>query len=277
MLTNPRPRARSAAPPQSLRLEYSEFILQRIEEFKEQHSREQLMTIADEALQELDGDEAEQLVLTEVLVQEHVDRVIIKRLRLPTYKRWRDRHTRLRQAQRQPTHWGLDPDSPLVELASRLEPSDIVWVLGSGAAAAAFFLAAHDVATVLIDADPAGLDAAEHRARAEALATRFETTAVLWESTGAANFMDQWFPGVAPALVVFDVAPLSMFEAVVRARLIETLKRRCAPGGVHHVLPGEAREGVRPLAPEALQAHYAGWHVDRSARGRARGFLAIKP
>lgn len=276
MLTNPRPRARPTRPPQSLRLEYAEFIMQRIEEFKEQQSREQLLRIADEAVRELGADESEQLVLTEVLVQEHVDRAIMKRLRLPAYRRWRDRFVRLRQAQRQPTHWGLDPESPLVDLAARLESTDVVWVLGSGAAAAAFFLAAHDVAIVLIDADPAALDAAEHRARAEALGSRFETTAVLWDGAGATAVVGQWFPNVAPTLVVLDVAPLSAVEPAVRGQLIETLKHRCARGGVHHVLPGEGRDGVVALAPEALQTYYAGWQVERGSR-RSRGFIAIKP
>ena len=276
MLTNPRPRAKAAGPSQSLRLEYAEFVMQRIEEFKEQHSREQLLMIADEAVRELDAGEAEQLVLTEVLVQEHVDRVITKRLKLPTYRRWRERYTRLRSAQRGPTHWGLSPDSPLVDLAARLESDDVVWVVGSGAAAAAFFLAAYDVATLLIDADPAALDAAEHRARSEALATRFETTAVLWDGDGAASFLEHCFPPTTPALVVLDVAPLSIADPAIRARIIETLKRRTSHGGIHHVLPAESREGVLALAPEALSTYYAGWQVERSGR-RSRGFLAIKP
>jgi hypothetical protein len=276
MLSNPRPRAQAARQPRSLRMEYAEFVLQRIEEFKEQHSREQLLMIADEAVHELDAGEADQLVLTEVLVQEHVDRVITKRLKLPPYRRWRDRYVRLRDAQRGPTHWGLPPDSPLVDLAGRLEADDVVWVLGAGAAAAALFLAAHDVAILLIDTDPAALDAAESRARSEALASRFDTNAILWDGDGASHFIEQCFPDTAPAVVVLDVAPLSAVDPSLRARLIETLKRRTPHGGVHHVLPAEARENVLPLAPEALQTYYGGWQVERSPR-RSRGFLAIKP
>jgi hypothetical protein len=200
----------------------------------------------------------------------------MKRLKLPPYRRWRDKFMRLREAQRGPTHWGLEPDSPLVDLTRRLESDDVVWVLGAGAAAAALFLAAHDVAIMLIDADPAALDAAEHRARSEALATRFETTAVLWDGDGASAFMEQCLPHPTPALVVLDITPLSNADASTRARLIEALKRRTPPGGIHHVLAAEAREGILPLAPEALQTYYAGWQVERSSR-RTRGFLAIKP
>ena len=49
MLTNPRPVGRRAHQPHSLRQEYEEFLLQRIEEFKDQLSRHDLLALADEA------------------------------------------------------------------------------------------------------------------------------------------------------------------------------------------------------------------------------------
>ncbi|HXV85149.1 MAG TPA: hypothetical protein VD793_00540, partial [Gemmatimonadales bacterium] len=118
---------------QSLKQEYEEFILQRIEEFKDQLSRSELLAIADEAVRELETGSDDQLVLTEVLVLEHVDRLIIRRLHLPTYRRWREKHLRLRRAQRQPTHWGLDPDTPLSRLAAT-GPEATALVIGGGAA-----------------------------------------------------------------------------------------------------------------------------------------------
>src|SRR5690349_5828453 len=121
MLTKPRSGGPRPRQPQSLRQEYEEYILQRIEDFKDQLSREQLLSLADEAVRELDAEAAEQLVLTEVLVLEHVDRLITRRLRLPAYKRWRDRHIKLREAQKTPAHWGLSTDTPLAKLAARLD------------------------------------------------------------------------------------------------------------------------------------------------------------
>jgi len=92
MLPNPQPARRIAVKARSLKQEYEEFLLQRIEEFKDQLARDELLAIADEAVRELEMGPEDQLVLTEVLVLEHVDRLITRRLNLPSYRRWRDRH-----------------------------------------------------------------------------------------------------------------------------------------------------------------------------------------
>jgi hypothetical protein len=258
--------------PHSLKQEYEEFILQRIEEFKDRLSRTELLALADEAVQELETEAAEQLLLTELMMLEHVDRLIVRRLRLPSYRRWRERHLRLRQAQRQPSHWGLDPDTPLAELAGRLDPGDLAIVLGSGAVPAALFLAGLEIDVLLLDRDLAAVEAAESRAAAEAIATRFQALVV---------DLGGWFPDATPSLVVIDPATMATLEVSLRAQVVETLKDRTTPGGVHCVLPAERRSDVIPLAAEALQSHYAGWVIERgSARRstpRARWFLAAKP
>ena len=98
-------------PPRSLKQEYHEFLLQRIEEYKNTLTREELLEIGDEAVRELEESAAAgQYLLTEVLLLEHVVRIIARRLRLPTFPRWRQKHRALRAAQRAPTHWGLEPD-----------------------------------------------------------------------------------------------------------------------------------------------------------------------
>jgi len=111
-------------PPRSLKQEYQEFLLQRIEEYKNALTREDLLEIGDEAVRELEESAAEQYLLTEVLLLEHVDRIIARRLRLPSFPRWRQKHRALRAAQRAPTHWGLESDGPLVNAVRRLEPGD---------------------------------------------------------------------------------------------------------------------------------------------------------
>lgn len=258
-------------PPQtrSLKQEYEEFILQRIEEFKDQLSRDELLAIADEAVRELEMGNEDQLVLTEVLVLEHVDRLITRRLNLPSYRRWRQRHVRLRRAQREPTHWGLDAGTPLEELATRLEDGDLALVIGSGAAPAGFFLAAHDTEVLLIDRELGAVEAAEHRAAAEALATRFQALVVRLET---------WFPDVAPVLTVLDPMVLGELEPTVRHGVVETMKTQTVRGGAHLVLPSEPPPGVTSLAPDALQTYYSGWTIERARRAaRARWFLAYKP
>ena len=133
-------------PEQTLRQEYHEFLLQRIEEYKNGLGREEILAIGDEAVRELDASSESQYLLTEVLVLEHVDRIIMRRLRLPAFARWKRTHRALREAQRQPTHWGLDPDGLLVDYALRLEQGDAVTVVGSRWLPAALFIAAHAIA-----------------------------------------------------------------------------------------------------------------------------------
>src|SRR5437899_8790999 len=116
-------------PPRCLKQEYHEFLLQRIEEYKNTRGREELLEIGDEAVRELEASAAGQYLLTEVLLLEHVDRIIARRLRLPSFPRWRQKHRALRAAQRAPTHWGLDPDNALVAAVRRLEPGDLAVVV----------------------------------------------------------------------------------------------------------------------------------------------------
>ena len=87
---------------------YQEYILQRIEGFKNSIGREELMRLGDEAASELQATSEGQFVLTEVLMLETVDRLIMKRLALRPYRRWREQFRKLREAQRTPVHWGLD-------------------------------------------------------------------------------------------------------------------------------------------------------------------------
>ena len=264
-------RSRTARrPPRSLKQEYHEFLLQRIEEYKNTLMREELLEIGDEAVRELEESSAGQYLLTEVLLLEHVDRIIARRLRLPSFPRWRQKHRALRAAQREPTHWGLDAGLPLVACARRLEPGDSAVVVGAAALPAALFIAAHDAEVFLLDQDLGAIEAAESRAVNEQLAGRFQALVI--------NF-GSWFPDVAPSLVVIDPAALAPARARDRNAAIAELKARTRPGGVHVVTPvaPTARE-VIPLAPEALQAHYHGWDITRRRRAKTgAGFVATKP
>jgi hypothetical protein len=266
VLTHPVTRNRRR--PLSLRQEYEEFILERIEDYKNQLSRGELLGLADEAVRELEVGSNEQLVLTEVLMLEHVDRLIMRRLRLPTYRRWRDRHTRLRRAQRELTHWGLAPDLPLAALAGGLEEGETAVVLGSQAAGAAYFLAAHEAQVVLVAESVSAVDAVEARAGQEGLGGRLHALVVL---------LGEWFPDVTATLAVLDPGTLAALDAPARIRAVEALQRRTAPGGAHLILPAEQRSDIRSLAPDALLAHYPGWRVERGPKAGSRWLLATKP
>lgn len=259
------PRARRAPrPARSLRQEYEEFLFQRIEEYKNALSRAELLEIGDEAVRELDVAAADQYLLTEVLLLEHVDRIIARRLRLPSFQRWSRTHRALRAAQREPTHWEIEAASPLVSWARRLEPGDAAVVIGAAALSAALFMAAHDVEVLLLDQDLSAVEGAEARAVSEQLAGRFHALVVQFGS---------WMPDVPVSVAVLHPSTLADLEAEPRLRLIEDLQVRTSPGGVHIVLPPR----VRGLATDELLPLYAAWQIERRPRGRRGGFAAAKP
>src|SRR3989442_356400 len=68
---------------------YQEYILQRIEGYKNSIGRDELLRLGDEAASELQTAAEGQFLLTEVLMLESVDRLIMKRLSLRPYSRWR--------------------------------------------------------------------------------------------------------------------------------------------------------------------------------------------
>ncbi|HEX9611143.1 MAG TPA: hypothetical protein VF978_04590 [Gemmatimonadales bacterium] len=255
-------------PPRSLKQEYQEFILQRIEEYKNALPRQELLQIGDEAVRELQANAQAQYLLTEVLLLEHVDRIIARRLRLPSFPRWREKHRALRDAQREPTHWGLSRDHPIVPWAPRLEPGDLIVIVGAAALPEALFLAAHDAHVFLVDQDLGAVEAAEGRAVTEQLAGLFQALVI--------NF-GSWFPDLAPSLVAIEPGSLADLRARDRTALIADLQVRTRSGGVHVVLPAGASREVIPLAPEALQALYEGWQVQRGRRSKRGGFTATKP
>ena len=87
------------------------------------------MRLGDEAASELQTTSEGQFVLTEVLMLETVDRLIMKRLALRPYGRWREQFRKLREAQRTPMHWGLDggcalAPAPAADRAARHRAGD---------------------------------------------------------------------------------------------------------------------------------------------------------
>jgi hypothetical protein len=266
--TSPRDSARpSRRAPRSLRQEYQEFILQRIEEFKDRLPRDRLLAIGDEAAQELATSAQGQYLLTEVLLLEHVDEIIFRRLKLPSFRRWTQKHRALRTAQREPTHWGLEPRTPLAALARRLEPGDVTLVVGAGALPAALFLAAHDVEVFLLDPDLHAIEAAEGRAVSEQLGARFQALVVQF---GA------WLPDVTIDLAVLDAAALAATKSRDRRALVVDLQARTRACGVHVMLPPAETPAVIRLEPESLESLYHGWEIERAKKSDRGAFVATR-
>ena len=264
---------RTRRTPRSLRSEYEEFIEQRIEEYKDGLPRASILGIGDEAVQELAR--TEQYQLTEVLLQEQVDSIIRRRLKLPSYRRWRERHLTLRAAQAQPSHWGLAPHDPVVTLADRIADQDLIAVVGAADGACALFLAARGATVLVGDPDLAAVEGLENRAIAEQLGSRVECLVVPLES---------WTPDRALDGCVIETPALAGLTAGDRAELIRRLKAVTSAGGYHVVMPA-VTAGGKPAAvsSDALRSLYADWTVARAQpapsarRAHNVGFIATHP
>ncbi len=267
MLTSPNPRRGPTRPQRSLRQEYGEFILERIEEFKQQISREELLQIADEAVRELEAGAEDQLLLTEVLMLEHVDRLIMRRLNLPSYRRWRTRHLKLRRAQREPTHWGLDPRSAAVSLIDRVSLDGPALVVGGTAASLALFLAALEWPVTFIAADVSLVEGLETRAAGEGLSARVEAYVV---SLGC------WMPDVRPTLTVLDPTALARTDPAEREAFLHQIITGTPVAGIHCLLPARPGGDSITLGPETVKSYYNGWQLERIHDGTGRGLIATK-
>src|SRR5215217_8092201 len=245
--TEVRPATRRRRSAYSDKQHYQEYILQRIEGYKNSIGRNELLRLGDEAATELQATSEGQFVLTEVLMLESVDRLIMKRLSLKPYRRWRQQFLKLRAAQRTPTHWGLDPHCPLSAILPRIEPEDSALVVGSAAAPTTYLLAAHDAAVTFLAGELGCVERVESRMAAEALSSLFESYVTHFEPT-LPCFLSFLY---AVDIVVLDPGVLLDLEPPGRSELIHDLQQRSRPGGVHVVLPS-----CRALAPETLRSFY---------------------
>jgi hypothetical protein len=73
------------SPPRQL---YLNWVEEQIEDYKSALSRDALMTLADEAVQQLFDTPDGQIPLTEILLRDVVDMLLFRRLKLPTYNQW---------------------------------------------------------------------------------------------------------------------------------------------------------------------------------------------
>jgi hypothetical protein len=265
---NPAANPSGRRPPRSLRAEYQEFIDQRIEEYKDSLARADILGIGDEAMQELQG--ADQLQLTEVVLRDQVDAIIRRRLRLPSFRRWRERHLTLRTAQQQPGHWGLSAHDPVALLADLIEDQDPVLLIGVADGACALFLAARGAFVTCCDPDIAAIYGLEGRAVVEQLGGRIDCRVERLE-----YFSPQEGGFVA---CVIETGAVAYLDAHDREALIGRLKTASRPHSRHAIMPGhQGADGTR-LASDALRSHYGDWTIEKphpaGRKARNNGFLA---
>lgn len=263
-----RQQRRRRSPP-SLQQQYQEYLLQRVEAFKNSIPREDLLRLGDEAVSEMDAAREGQFTLTEVLMADQVDSLIMKRLGLRSYGRWRKQFLKLRTAQREPMHWGVDPGNPVARLLPRLEPGDTALVVGAAAEPLTYLLAAHDVEVTFVAGLLSVIERVELRMATEGLGSQF--LAFMVPAGGwLASFVTR-----PVQLVVLDASELTPLEPGARRGVVEQAQALTVAEGVHAVLP------VRGLAPHAFRVWYEGWEEtsDRSTQGKGRreGLMFTKP
>jgi hypothetical protein len=262
-------RPRGALP--SLKQQYYKYQQDRIEGFKNSVSRSEMMELGNEAAAEIQAGGADQFVLTEILMLDMVDRLILRRLKVPSYAKWRKHHLPLRQAQREPVRWGVDPSSAIASLLPRVEPMDNVLIVGAGAQGEAFLLAAYDTVITFLDADLGVVEQFETRMEREGLGGQFMPYVAS---------LGDWLPPFDSELhlVVLDAGTLAALTHANRAALLLSVRNLTRPAGVHVIVPGSG-----PTAPEAYLSHYPDWDREpqpaarRGRASRSRGVILTRP
>jgi hypothetical protein len=252
--------------PRSLKHEYNLFVENEIDDYKDSISRMSLLKIGDEAVAALHSQT--QFAMNELLLCDEVDRIIRKRLRIPTYATWRKKELkRLKELEefRRPERWGVPADSVLAREV-HLPASARVLVAGSAAANAAKYLAAQGCTVTAIDSRAADVEVALKPEEAALLAGRIDTLDV---------GLKEWSPDEPLNAVVCTPAAFAGLTAKERLKVIAVLQSATRDGGVHLVDTIIAGHAGPSLAE--LRKSYKGWAISVVDDGReSRSFLAKK-
>lgn len=257
--------------PRSLRHEYTTYVEQEIEEYKESVPRGVLLGIGDEAVASLARQP--QLALTELLLCEEVDRIIFRRLGLPSYQTWRRRRMKLLDELRRPEHWGLSPDDVLVRNL-RSEGGGRVLLAGDGGREApALYLAANGCEVTALSSEVEAVERVLHAAVEAGLAARVH---------GCVADLASWRPEGELTAVIVTPAALAGLTPAQRARVIGVLQSATADGGVHllrTIAGGKDQEHSKAMTLAELRTRYRGWAVTiehDAGPGAVNTFLARK-
>lgn len=254
----------SQQPTRSLRHEYALYVEEEIENYKESVPRSVLLGIGDEAVSSLS--KQPQFALTELLLCEEVDRIIFRRLRLPTYQTWRRRRLKIVDELRRPERIGFRSDH---EIARALTPTDSgahVLVAGVGDEDSALYFAANGCEVTTLSAEAHELDRVLHAAQRAGLAGRVH---------GQVADLASWMPERQLSAVVVSPSALAGLSATQRAKVIALLQSVTLDGGVH--LVRAIVDGKRSLTLDELRSRYTGWMVSvESADDQSSVFMARK-
>jgi hypothetical protein len=253
-------------PTRSLKHEYELFVEQEIENYKESVPRSVLLGIGDEAVTSLSA--APQFALTELLLCEEVDRLIFRRLRLPSYDTWRRRRVKLIDELRRPEHWGLRSDDVLVR-ALPTSTDGRVLVAGAADEVSALYLAANGCDVTTLTAESGALERVMQAAIGAGLAGRVHAQI---------GDLASWTPEVPLNAVIVNPSVLDGLSASERTRVIQVLQSATMDGGIHLVQTiVSSNKAIGAVSLEELRSRYRGWTVTvERSDGRSKTFLARK-
>lgn len=250
--------------PRSLRHEYDTYLDREVEAYKESVSRMHLMAIADLATATLEGEL--QLGMRDVLLAAEVDRIIARRLKIPTFATWRKRRMKNASEPKRPEYWGLRPDSPLAHAINSVSLTAPIIVTGARVQGSALYLAANGCDVTAIEPEADVIERVLTAASEAGLGARV---------TGLTTDLSHWSPDGPVAAVICTPAAFSDLSALEREKVIAVLQTATADGGVHLVETIIA--GQVALTEEELRNHYRGWEISFVAEpGTARTFVARK-
>ena len=250
--------------PKSLKHEYSLYVDREIEAYKDSVSREHLCGIADFAQHALEGEL--QLGMRDVLLAAEVDRIIAKRLKIPSFETWRRRRVKNASEPKRPEFWGLRSDTPLVQAINSASLHSRVVVSGARVQGSALYLAANGCQVTAIEPEHDVVERVLNAAEDAGLQSRVR---------GLATELREWRPDGPLAAVICTPAAFAGLSALERERVIAVLQTATADGGVHLVETIVA--GQEAISEDELRAQYSDWEVSFVQEpGAARTFVARK-
>ena len=153
----------------SLKHEYELYVDREIEDYKDSIPRSAILSIGDEAVAVLRAQE--QVAFNELVICDEVDRIIRRRLRVPTYATWKRRRLKLLAKYRRPEHWGLDPDAPLVRAIPAGSESRVL-LTGPHVSGSTLYLAANGCTVTAVGDAPDVIERVMSAAEAVGLASQ---------------------------------------------------------------------------------------------------------
>jgi hypothetical protein len=247
----------------SLKHEYAVYVEQEIENYKYSLSRQAMLRIGDEAVANLLG--SPQPEFGEIVLCSEVDRIIRQRLRIPVYTTWRRRRVKLLAQYRNPGHWGLAADAPLVREIVPIVDSRVLVAGVEHGGGPVLYLAAHGCQVTALEEDEEAVERVVTAAGQVGLMSR-----VHGEPIG----LGAWSPNAPLNAVVVARQAFQGLSADQRTRVIDLLKSATLDGGVH--LVETLMAGECAVTVEELRARYRGWDVSLVVDGSANTFLARK-